>query len=117
MTENGMKPLLAIAIGLAWATFAGQAWAGGDPVAGKEKSAPCAACHGETGNGPNPQFPRLAGQYANYIVRALEEYKSGARQNPIMAAFAAQLGEQDREDLAAYFASQQGELFTITYGQ
>lgn len=113
-----MNRLLARTIGLACAMLAGPVSAGGDAVAGKEKSAVCAACHGADGNGTdpqNPQYPRLAGQYATYLVKALEDYKTGARQNAIMAGFAAQLGKRDREDLAAYFASQKGDLFTITY--
>jgi len=89
--------------------------AAGDAVAGKEKSAPCAACHGADGNSPNPDFPRLAGQHADYMVKALEDYRNGLRKNPIMSGFAANLSKQDREDLAAYYASQKGELVTIKH--
>ena len=49
------------------------------------------------------------------LVKALEDYKSGERKNPIMAGFAAGLSRQDREDLAAYFASQSGSLTVIKY--
>ena len=87
----------------------------GDAVAGKEKSAACQACHAVDGNSTDPQFPRLNGQYADYIVRALEDYKSGARQNAIMAGFAATLSETDREDLAAYYASQEQGLRIVEY--
>ena len=52
--------------------------------------------------------PILAGQYADYIVRALKDYKSGDRQNAIMNGIAAGLSEKDMEDLAAYFSSQSG---------
>jgi cytochrome c553 len=82
----------------------GVAHAAGDPQAGKRKSAPCQACHGADGNGTAPQFPRLAGQYPDYLVRALQEYKNGNRKNPIMAPFAAKLSAQDMEDIAAYFS-------------
>ena len=41
----------------------------GDPAAGKEKSKPCAACHGENGVSQAPDFPKLAGQYYEYLVR------------------------------------------------
>ena len=81
-------------------------YAGGDPQAGKQKSAACQTCHGADGNSPNPQFPRLAGQYPDYLVHALMEYKSGQRKNPIMAGFAANLSPQDMEDLASFFAGQ-----------
>ena len=90
--------------------------AAGDAVAGQQKSAPCQACHGPDGNSTDPQFPRLNGQYANYIVRALQDYQSGARQNPIMAGFAANLTDQDREDLAAFFSGQAKGLYVIGHG-
>lgn len=78
-----------------------------DPVAGKEKAKVCAACHGENGVSQAPDFPKLAGQYNNYLVRALSDYKSGARKNPIMAAQVANLKPADIADLAEYFSSQQ----------
>jgi cytochrome c553 len=79
-----------------------------NPEAGKEKSRPCAACHGADGNSQSQDFPRLAGQYYDYLVKALTDYKSGARKNPIMAPQAANLSRRDMEDLAAYFSNQQG---------
>lgn len=82
--------------------------AAGDPAAGKKKSQACAACHGPDGNSPSPQFPILAGQYADYLVHALTAYQTGKRKNPIMQPMAAPLSEQDKEDLAAYYASQKG---------
>ncbi|WP_297527507.1 c-type cytochrome [Thiohalobacter sp.] len=82
--------------------------AAGDANAGKTKAATCQACHGPDGNSVDPQYPRLAGQYADYLVQALKDYKSGARNNPIMKGFAAGLSEQDMEDLAAYFSRQRG---------
>jgi cytochrome c553 len=88
----------------------------GDPVAGKEKSQACQACHGADGNSPAPNFPKLAGQYQNYLLRALMDYKSGARKNPIMSAQVAALSEQDMKDLAAYFASQKG-LYVLERGR
>ena len=94
----------------------GPALGGGDAEAGKQKAAACQACHAVDGNSTDSQFPRLNGQYADYIVKALEDYKSGARQNAIMAGFAATLTETDREDLAAYFASQEKGLRIVEYG-
>ena len=85
----------------------------GDAAAGKEKSTPCAACHGAQGNAANAAFPKLAGQYADYLLHALKAYKSGARQNAVMAGQVANLSEQDMEDLAAYFASQPGDLSVL----
>jgi cytochrome c553 len=85
----------------------------GDAMAGKEKSQACVACHGEDGNSPNAAYPRLAGQYASYLEHALQAYRSGARQNAIMKGFAEPLSDDDIEDLAAYFASQDGDLRAI----
>jgi cytochrome c553 len=108
--------LLATATALALAQTAVQA--GGDVDAGRAKSAPCAACHGPEGNTPiQPAYPILAGQYADYLARALEDYQTGKRKNPIMMALAASLSEQDREDLAAFFASQKSNLYTVEYSE
>jgi cytochrome c553 len=82
--------------------------AGGNAATGKEKSQVCAACHGPDGNSANPDFPRLAGQYADYLERALLDYQSGARKNAIMKSQVENLSRQDIEDLAAYYAGQKG---------
>ena len=76
--------------------------------AGTEKAKACAACHGADGNSASADFPKLAGQQADYIVKSLQGYKSGTRKNPIMAPMGTNLTQRDIEDLAAYFSSQQG---------
>jgi len=96
---------------LALAALCSSALAGGDPAAGKEKSAVCAACHGQDGVSPVPDFPKLAGQHEDYLLRALMDYKLGNRKNPIMGGQVANLSEQDMADLAAYFSSQKGLVF------
>ncbi len=83
------------------------AHAAGDVEAGKSKSAACAACHGPDGNSPAPTFPKIAGQHAAYLIKQLNEYKSGDRQNATMNGMVAALSEQDIADLAAFYASQQ----------
>ena len=82
----------------------------GNAERGKAKAAQvCAACHGADGAKPTaPENPVLAGQHADYIVKALSDYKSGKRANPVMKTFAEQLSRQDMQDVAAWFASQQG---------
>jgi len=87
--------------------IASSALAGGDADRGKQKAAQvCGACHGPEGNKPSaPDQPVLAGQYPDYLVQALSDYKSGKRNNAIMKGFAAQLSKQDMEDLAAWFSS------------
>ncbi len=80
----------------------------GDVAAGEQKSQVCQACHGADSNGIDPQYPRLAAQYGDYMVKALMDYKSGDRISAIMAGFAAGLSEQDMHDLAAYYAAKPG---------
>ena len=98
-----MKYLSKISVIAVAAVFASAAQAGGNANAGQALAEErCQACHGPDGNSTDPQYPRLAGQYADYLARALEDYKSGARNNPIMAGFAAGLSEQEIEDLSAW---------------
>jgi cytochrome c553 len=78
----------------------------GDPVAGREKSQLCQGCHGEVGISANPEFPKLAGQFSNYITKQVRNFQSGKRSNQIMSAMAATINEDDLADVAAYFASQ-----------
>jgi cytochrome c553 len=80
--------------------------ASGDSEVGKKKSTPCAACHGANGVSASPDFPNLAGQYEDYLVKALTHYKNGKRRNPIMTAQVANLSQKDMLDLAAYFSKQ-----------
>ena len=83
-----------------------------DRAAGQAKAdAVCAACHGKDGNTPvDPSYPKLAGQYSDFLVRALSDYKSGARKNAIMAGQVQALSKADIENLAAFYASLPGSL-------
>ncbi len=112
-TETTMRTLLSLAAALL--LVHGGALAGGDIDAGKTKSAPCAACHGADGNSPSTAFPIIAGQYEDYLIRAMEDYSNGKRNDPIMTGMAAPLNDQDRADLAAFFASQESGLYTVEY--
>ena len=78
----------------------------GDAAAGQSKSAICAACHGADGNSMVPQWPKLAGQHADYLERQTRLIKEGARPVPEMTGIVAGLNDQDFADLAAFFASQ-----------
>lgn len=95
---------------LAMAVVSGTGWAGGDPVVGQQKAQACAACHGTSGVSAyeQTQAPIIAGQYADYIVRALKDYKSGERDNAVMKGMSANLTERDMEDIAAYYAGKDG---------
>jgi cytochrome c553 len=80
----------------------------GDAEAGKQKSQTCVACHGPDGVGTLPENPNLAGQVPGYIADQLARFKSGQRQNAIMAGMSANLSEQDMADLDAYYSSLPG---------
>jgi len=101
-----MKKLILAAASLM--TFVCAPAIAGDPTAGQKLSQTCVACHGPDGNSPSPEFPKIAGQHYDYLVKALKDYRSGARKNPIMAPMAANLTPRDIDDLAAYFSSQKG---------
>jgi cytochrome c553 len=90
------------------------AYAAGNPAKGEEKAkVACAACHGAHGESAGPDFPKLAGQPADYLEHALKHYKGGVRRkNAIMMGMAAGLSEQDMADLAAYFSAQEAGLYT-----
>ena len=97
----------------------------GNAEEGKQKTAACAACHGEDGNGvPGMQPPpaRLAGQFQDYLIHALQSYRLGAtsggqkgRNNATMSAMAAALSDEDIVNIAAYYASQTPALAVIEY--
>lgn len=99
-----MRTLLAVALGLMVTVQTAQG--AGDPAAGKAKSAACGACHGADGNSTNPEWPKLAGQHGDYLLKQLQEYKSGERVNATMNGMAAGLSEVDMADLAAFYSAQ-----------
>lgn len=82
----------------------------GEALAGEQ----CATCHGPAGISQNPEWPTLAGQYADYLERSMRQYRSGERQDPVMQGMAADLSDEDIRNLAAWYASQEG-LEVIRY--
>ena len=72
---------------------------------GKSKSMPCVACHGPDGNSVNPQWPKIAAQSAQYIIKQLQHFKKHERINPLMNPQAAALSDEEIESLAAYYES------------
>lgn len=99
--RSSLFAVLSIALALPVALQAG------DPARGKALSQACAACHGVDGNSVNPEWPKLAGQHAEYIYKQLMDYKTGRRENALMAGQVANLAEQDMRDLGAFYAQQQ----------
>jgi cytochrome c553 len=84
------------------------AFGAGNVSAGQDKSAVCHACHGADGMSTQPIYPNLGGQQQNYLTKALHDFQDGKRQDPVMSGFAANLSDTDIEDIAAWYASQQG---------
>ena len=78
----------------------------GDPIAGKDKATMCSGCHGEDGNSADPQIPRLAGQYGDYITKQMRNYLASTRSHQTMSGMAASVSDADLADISAYFASQ-----------
>ena len=80
--------------------------------AGAKVAQTCAACHGADGNATSAEFPKLAGQHADYIAKQLHDYrvakgaKQPARVNAIMNGMAATLTEQQIRDVALYYSRQ-----------
>ncbi len=81
---------------------------------GIDGGASCVSCHGADGNAPIVEtYPKIGGQYADYIAHSLQGYRSGARAGgnaDIMASQAKPLSDQQIADLAAYFGGVQGQL-------
>jgi cytochrome c553 len=113
VSARPMKTILMLAL---LASTTALAAPSGDIERGKQKAQPCAACHGADGNKTlDDTYPRIAGQYADYIAHTLKDYKSGARKNAIMAGFAQTLSDQDIADLAVYFQSLEGDLEDLSH--
>ncbi|MGD8175252.1 c-type cytochrome [Marinimicrobium sp. ARAG 43.8] len=117
MKDSVKHLLLALSI-LVWIPVASAA---GDPQAGAEKVAVCAACHGQDGNSPAPTFPKLAGLGEAYLYKQLQDIQawsnaSGAdkettgRAVPQMTGMLSGLNDQDLQDIAAFYASQTIQL-------
>lgn len=109
-----MKSLIAIAAAAGLAAVTVPALAAPDLAEGRKLAEQvCSACHGVDGNTENVAYPKIGGQHADYLARALAEYRSGARRNAIMAGFASTLSEADRQNLAAWYASQSAVVYTV----
>jgi cytochrome c553 len=83
-----------------------------DLAKGKELAdAQCAACHGKDFVSPvDPSYPKLAGQYYDYLEKALRDYQTGARKNAIMAGLAKPLSRTDISNVASYLSGLPGPL-------
>jgi len=106
-----------LTLSVAWSAFAAP------PIKGDAKKGAtivtqvCAACHGPDGNGltpPNPDYPKLAGKQAVYLLKQLNDFKSGKRKSDIMTGIVAELSPDDMNNLAKYFSVQKNKPGIIT---
>jgi cytochrome c553 len=99
-----LKNALSVSVLLAciWTVSASAA----DITAGEQKAANCMGCHGPKGKSSSAQWPNLAAQQSTYIVNQLNAFKTGTRNNPMMQSMAANLSDEDINNLAAYYSSQ-----------
>ncbi len=112
LSEQDMQDLAAYFAGLGEART-GPTVSTGAAAAGRGKIQTCTACHGEAGISLTPEWPNISGQHESYLRLTLEQYKDGSRENAVMAGLMAALSQQDIEDLAVFYAAQQG-LYTAT---
>ena len=94
---------LVLVLGLSF----GSAWADGDVKAGAQKirTLQCQSCHGKDGISKLPGAPNLAGQAQDYMIAAIDAYRSGERKNDIMNTIAQSLKDADIADITAYYSA------------
>lgn len=110
MKQIASAAVVSLALGFGMSATAGNIALG----KAKSEEAACISCHGADGvKGLDGSYPILAGQYEDFLVRALTDYKIGRRKNAVMSGMAAALSKQDIENLAAYYASLPGPMGTI----
>ena len=80
------------------------AQAAGDAAAGQARARGCQTCHGANGIASMPNVPSLAAQNEQYLLKALGDYKSGARKDDVMSLIVQSLSDEDVANLAAYYA-------------
>jgi cytochrome c553 len=90
--------------------FVASAWAEGNASAGKLKTASCAGCHGADGNSVLASFPTLAGLGEKYLTTQLRHIKAGERVIVEMTGILDYMSDQDLQDMAAYYDSQNRQL-------
>lgn len=99
---------LVLAAGAACLAAEASAQAVGNAAKGREKIQMCAGCHGIEGyRTAFPEVynvPRIGGQHASYLLKAMQAYKSGERNHPSMRAIVGSLSDEDMANLAAFYA-------------
>mgnify|MGYP006074047857 CR=1 FL=1 len=100
------RTLAAVVVTLALTSTVYAATPKGDAAAGEQKSVTCAACHGADGNSMVPTFPKLAGLGDKYLLKQMQDIRSGLRPVATMAGQVDNMSDQDLADIAAYYNGQ-----------
>tara|TARA_R110002072_G_scaffold1369_7_gene11313 strand:- start:1853 stop:2455 length:603 start_codon:yes stop_codon:yes gene_type:complete len=95
-----------VVLGIVLSALCLPAFAEGNAARGKELATTCVACHAEDGNSPAGSFPSIAGQQPKYLLKQLQDIKSGARSAPLMTGQLDNMGDQDLLDIATYYSEQ-----------
>ena len=107
--QRALAPVLTLALVLCASPICATQAVASDDAGKKKADEACAACHGPEGNKPiTPETPRLGGQEYGYLVQALNDYRKGTRDNPVMSAMAKPLTEKEIRELAGYYSRQHG---------
>lgn len=114
-SRNNMKKSLLSIVCLLAALAGHQAFAAGDATSGESKVAMCGACHGADGNSPSGAFPKLAGLGEKYLVKQMQDIKSGNRPVIEMTGMLDAFSDQDLEDIAAFYDSKPRQLSGAKY--
>jgi cytochrome c553 len=114
-----MKSLYVVAMAALVATSALADTASSQPLPDVAKGSTisanvCAACHANDGTRGVPTYPILQGQHFDYLVKQLDEFKSGKRDNPIMKGMAATLSPDDMRNVAAFYESKSAKPGSAT---
>ena len=80
-----------------------------DPAKGQALAATCMACHTADGSRGSPANPILQGQHPEYIVKQLQEFKSGKRKSPVMMGMVGALSDDDMKHVAAFYGSKKAK--------
>ncbi|HZP87250.1 MAG TPA: c-type cytochrome [Burkholderiales bacterium] len=101
-----MRLCHALSFGIAFATAVSNSSAYADPVAGGQRTASCAHCHGTDGNSSSGAYPTLAGQNKEYLYRQIKAFKEGSRKNSQMSPMVGILSDQEMQDIADFYNTQ-----------
>jgi cytochrome c553 len=110
MKTLGAKNVLILVSTVFIAAFASFSQAQGNASAGESKAMMCGACHGPTGNSTIGENPKLAGQNAKYLIKQMQDIKSGGRVVAMMTGLLNNSSDQDIADIAAFYAAQDSSL-------